>query len=137
MKNRLYNFKFNKERRRELRNNMTEAEMVLWEELRNKKLGYKFRRQFGIQAFIVDFCCPNIKLVIEVDGDIHLKKEILEKDNKKEQFLAGKGFKVLRYKNEDVLNRLDWVVGDIKGYLPPLGLPLEGGEVGSTPFLLR
>ena len=59
-------------RRKELRNNMTKAEKILWEYLKNKKLeGYKFRRQYSVDSFIIDFYCPKVKLGIEVDGEVH------------------------------------------------------------------
>lgn len=71
----LYNKHQQKETRRLLRRNATQAEQILWERLRNSQLGVKFRRQYGIGHYIADFCCPRKKLVVEVDGGIHLEKE--------------------------------------------------------------
>jgi len=62
-----------KEKRRRLRNEMTRAECELWKYLRRRNLrGYKFRRQFSIDIYIIDFYCPQLKLAVEVDGDTHL-----------------------------------------------------------------
>ena len=95
-----------------LRKNQTPAEKVLWEVVRNKQLGgFKFRRQHIIDVFIVDFVCIKAKLVIEVDGKIHdLQKEY---DEERTRYLNDYGFKVIRFKNEEVLNKIDWVKKEI------------------------
>jgi very-short-patch-repair endonuclease len=67
----LFNKKSEKEKRRSLRNNMTEAEKILWLQLKNKRLGVRFLRQFSVGAFVMDFYCPALKLAIEVDGATH------------------------------------------------------------------
>ena len=67
----IHNNKNQKSRRKNLRNNMTKAEIILWSKLKGKQLGYKFRRQHGIGKYIIDFYCPKLKLIIEVDGDVH------------------------------------------------------------------
>jgi len=64
-------------KRKILRRNMPQAEVILWSKLRNKALkGYKFRRQYSIERFVIDFYCPQLKLAIEVDGDSHFCKRI-------------------------------------------------------------
>jgi very-short-patch-repair endonuclease len=68
---RIYTKKSMQERRRNLRNNSTKAEQLLWEELRNKKLGVRSLRQYSIGSYVVDFYCPELKLAIEVDGAVH------------------------------------------------------------------
>jgi very-short-patch-repair endonuclease len=76
--------------RRSLRNRSTSAEATLWGILKSKKLdGRKFRRQHGIGYYIVDFCCPAEKLVIELDGDQHGDHEQIEKDKKRDKYLEG------------------------------------------------
>ena len=60
---------------KQLRNNLTDAEVILWEYLRTKPFGYKFRRQHPIQQFIADFYCHSLQLIIEADGEIHQKME--------------------------------------------------------------
>ncbi len=102
------------QQRRELRRNQTTAEEILWDEIRAKKLGMKFRRQFGIGPYILDFYAPSIKLAIEVDGKIHLKRDVRIKGKNRGEFLIKCGITVLRYKNEDVENGLDQVLFSLK-----------------------
>lgn len=90
------------EQRRELRRNQTKAEEILWEEIRARKLGIKFRRQYGIGPYILDFYAPSIKLAIEVDGGIHLKKEVQIKDRNRDAFLKKQGVHILRFKNQEI-----------------------------------
>jgi very-short-patch-repair endonuclease len=88
----------------ELRNSMTKAESVLWEELRNKRfIGLKFRRQHPIGRFIVDFYCHKLKLVIELDGGIHDLPEVAENDKNREEELREFGLNVIRFTNEEIL----------------------------------
>lgn len=102
-----------KDLRRELRQKMTEAESVLWENVRAKKLGVNIKRQYGIGPYILDFYIPKISLAIEVDGGIHLKPEVKEKDINKDAFLNENGISVIRFRNEDVLNNLEKVLFNI------------------------
>ncbi|MFO7586200.1 MAG: endonuclease domain-containing protein [Anaerolineales bacterium] len=100
-------------RARELRQNMTPAEKVLWQALRANRLnGIHFRRQQVIAGFIVDFYCHAASLVIEVDGGIHLQQ--VESDRKREQALTERGFRILRFQNEQVFNDLDGVLAQIR-----------------------
>ena len=74
------------EKAHELRNNMTDAEKLVWKELKNRRVfKTKFRRQHPIDIFIVDFYCHEFKLAIEIDGEIHLDKEIVEYDDGRTQ----------------------------------------------------
>ena len=96
---------------RELRNNMTEAEKLLWSKLRNKQiLGLQFYRQKPILNFIVDFYCPAANLVIECDGSQHYTDEGLEADRIRDEALAHLGLKVLRFDNGQVSGQIDKVV---------------------------
>ncbi len=100
---------------RELRNNLTEAENILWQELRNRKLdGFKFRRQHPIDIFIVDFYCHEKKLVVELDGGIHNVQDIKEYDMARSEELKSFGIKVIRFNNEEVYQNLDSVLINIK-----------------------
>ena len=100
------------ERSRELRREMTPAEAILWQELRANKLGVHFRRQQVIAGFIVDFYCHRAALVIEVDGDIHdLQKE---DDAKRDKALSEMGLKIVRFRNDEILNNLPIIVKRIK-----------------------
>jgi very-short-patch-repair endonuclease len=101
------------ERAKELRREMTPAEKLLWQEVRAKKLGVRFRRQQIIQGFIVDFYCHKAGLVIEVDGDIHDIQQ--EEDARREKALSALGLKIVRFKNDEVVRNLSAVVGKIRG----------------------
>ena len=100
-----------KQTSRDLRNNMTEAEKLLWSKLRNKQiLGVQFYRQKPILNFIVDFYCPAANLVIECDGSQHYTNEGLEADRVRDEALAQLGLRVLRFDNGQVLREIDAVV---------------------------
>ena len=94
---------------RRLRRDQTDAEQKLWGRLRDRQLcGAKFRRQHPIGVFIVDFCCPQRKLVVELDGGQHA--EPLAADQERSRFLEGQGYRVLRFWNHDVLTHTDAVL---------------------------
>ena len=100
-----------KQASRDLRNNMTEAEKLLWSRLRHKQiLELQFYRQKPLLNFIVDFYCPSANLVIECDGGQHYTNECLEADRVRDEALAQLGLKVLRFENLQVLNEIDAVV---------------------------
>lgn len=123
--------------KRRLRSHMTPAENILWLKLKGKQLGFKFRRQHGIGPFIVDFFCPDKKLVIEVDGEIHAREERIEKDRLREDYLKRFELQVIRYRNEEVLSNIDGVLEDLMRrieFLPPLAPPFKGGEPSGKPF---
>ena len=90
------------ENARELRNNMTHAELLLWGYLRTKPAGFKFRRQHPIGFYIADFYCHKLKLVIEVDGEIHEADEARLLDKVREENLVKDGLNVYRIKNKDI-----------------------------------
>jgi very-short-patch-repair endonuclease len=94
----------------DLRNNMTEAEKILWEELKKKEIfKARWKRQHPIDIFIVDFYCHKFKLAVEVDGEIHLNKEILEHDDGREYEIEKFGIKILRFTNKDVFEDIESV----------------------------
>ena len=96
-------------RARELRTNQTSTESILWQHLRNRNLnGWKFRRQTPIGAFIVDFCCHEKWLVVEVDGDTHAERE--RYDANRTAWLESQGYRVIRFSNNDVKEHIDSVV---------------------------
>ena len=99
---------------RDLRNNMTDAEQLLWQRLRRKQiLGLQFYRQKPILNFIVDFYCPSANLVIECDGGQHYTADGLEADRARDQALAQLGLNVLRFDNRQILTETDAVVDQI------------------------
>jgi len=103
---------------RALRKETTKTEKILWEELRDEKLGYKFRRQqpmvLGVYNFIVDFYCPEKKLIIEADGGIHNKADIKEIDKFREDILKLAGYGIIRFKNNEVEDNIEDVLKRIK-----------------------
>lgn len=111
----LQNYKFLKEIRRGLKENPTDAEKLMWEHLRNKKTGYKIRRQHVVDNFITDFVCLSKKVVIEIDGEIHLKQK--EQDEFRTNTLNEKGYKIIRFTNEEVFANPELVVSMIKAEL--------------------
>lgn len=99
---------------RELRVNETEAEKVLWERISKKQVnGLRFRRQHPVLYFIADFFCPQVKLVIEVDGCVHNIPEQYEYDRNRDKDLTELGLKVLRVTNEEVFNNIEEVIDKI------------------------
>lgn len=115
MRERLNNIPILKERRKALRLNMTEEEIILWEHIKDSKLdGRKFRRQHSVGYYIADFYCPKEKLAIELDGFQHYSKEGLEKDIYRDKHLNDLGIKVLRFRNEEVKNFLLNVLNTIR-----------------------
>ncbi len=104
------------QRARQLRNNMTDAERHLWQYLRNKQLnGHKFRRQFPIGNYIVDFICLDARLIIELDGGQHVENQTY--DQTRDQWLKDQGFRILRFWNNDALSQTDAIVEKILGNL--------------------
>lgn len=98
---------------RELRQPQTPAEATLWRHLRNRNLGFKFRRQHEIEFFIIDFYCAEVKLCIEIDGDSHLAKEQQEYDEARTEYLAALGRAMIRFTNHDVRYNINAVVQTI------------------------
>jgi very-short-patch-repair endonuclease len=100
---------------RELRQSSTKAEKILWEYLRNRKLdGIKFRRQHPIDKFIADFYCHEKKLVVELDGAVHDDKVCAQYDEARTYELEGSGIRVIRFRNNEVENNIEFVLGEIK-----------------------
>jgi very-short-patch-repair endonuclease len=103
-------------RARELRQSMTPAERKLWLRLRSAQLGAHFRKQHAVGRFIVDFYCASAKLVIEIDGDSHAAQ--VEYDAERTRWLQEhKGYRVLRFTNQEVVHNLEEVLGKIKAAL--------------------
>jgi very-short-patch-repair endonuclease len=109
----LHNLKELKARRKELRRNATLEESILWERLRNRRIGYKFRRQHSMGYYIADFYCPEKKLIIEIDGEQHSLPEDLKYDLLREQTLGDYGYRTLRIKNIDVRENVNNVIDKI------------------------
>jgi len=111
---------------RELRKKQTKAEEIFWELVRNRKFAnLKFRRQHQIGSYIVDFYCDEHKLIIEFDGEVHNNEEQQKHDSIRDKYLTSIGNKVLRFKNEELLNHPELVLEKISASLP---LPLGEGK---------
>ena len=93
---------------------MTAAEQTLWSKLRSRRLSaYKFQRQTSIDQYIVDFYCAEKKLIIELDGDVHGFKKQTIHDKNRQLFLESRGFRVLRFTNDDVKESMEGVLEKI------------------------
>lgn len=115
---RFYNRPILKSRRKELRNESTKAEIFLWLHLQKSKLkGRKFRRQYSVGNYILDFYCVKEKLCVELDGSQHEDKEQKEHDEARTKYLSEFGIKVLRFKNHDILYNMNWVIKEIENNL--------------------
>ena len=117
---------------RDLRVRQTPAEVLLWEALRNRRLdGLKFRRQHPVGPFVLDFCCPDRRLGIELDGAVHATQR--EQDRARESLLMEAGYRVLRFPNAAVHDDLSAVVEAIRAAamsqppLPVQRVPRTGG----------
>jgi very-short-patch-repair endonuclease len=96
---------------RDFRRQQTPAESVLWKRLRNRGLeGLKFRRQFPIPPFVTDFCCFDLKLIVELDGGIHESQRQSAHDENRDIYLRSLGYTLLRFPNSDVFNTPDAVL---------------------------
>ena len=100
---------------KKLRKEMTESEILLWECLRNRKTGFKFRRQHPIGIYIADFYCHELKLVVEVDGEIHNARDQIEWDNYRTMNMHLMNITVIRFSNEDVQNHMEKVLAKLTG----------------------
>jgi len=109
-----------RQKAKQLRRNSTDAERKLWAHIRNRRLqGWKFRRQLPVGQYIVDFACPELRLIIEIDGGQHAEQVIY--DLSRTKILQSKGYQVVRYWNNEVL-------GNIEGVLEALTLTLSQRE---------
>jgi len=134
LNNKIFNKTEYKQHRQALRQNMTEPEKRLWQILRNSQMGVKFRRQHGIGDYIADFYCPELKLVIEIDGDSHFSIEAQGYDKIRDDFMLSLNIETIRLKNDDVMQNIEGVYQYIKHQIdlrfesnPLPASPLSGG----------
>lgn len=103
-----------------MRQDMTEAEVILWSKLQRKQLyDYRFQRQHPIGPFFADFACRSAKLVIELDGATHSTAEERESDARREAYLSSAGWRVVRFWNAEIYENLNGVLDSILQRLPP------------------
>lgn len=105
-----------------LGNNMTATEKIIWEKTCKNQFGVRIRRQHSIWKYIADFYCHELRLVIEIDGGIHLKKENKEYDIRREITLSEFGIEIIRFTNDEVLNKIEFVTEKIKVKIEELKL---------------
>ena len=123
--------------RRQLRQDATKAEKILWQNLRNKRFGgLKFKRQHGIGPFIVDFYHPESRTIIEIDGDIHFVEDLnIQKDKDRELWFKKNGYRILRYNNVDIYGNLDWILREIYHELAEVpAIPLSNSMANAIPL---
>jgi len=118
-----YNKTSEKEKRRTLRKNQTYAEKVMWQQLRNRQLlGIKFKRQYSVDHFLIDFYAPELKLAIELDGSIHESAEHKEYDKARPEYIENFGISFIRITNQELFanpnktfERIDGKIKNLKG----------------------
>ena len=124
---------FQRTRAKQLRRAMTRAETLLWRHLKADRLaGLNFRRQTPIGNYIADFVAHSCKLIVELDGESHNFEERIRRDQQRDRWLASRGYRVLRFTNEDVLKNLEGValvIAEAAEQAAPLSLtlPRKGG----------
>ncbi len=129
-----------KRTRRQLRAEAPRAEQILWSKLRNKQLAdLRFRRQFSVGKYVVDFYCPQLHLAIEVDGDSHFDDIAEKRDTVRQRFIESYGIVFFRCTNDDVYRNLDGTLEEIERLAEqlqkketPLNPPLVRGETGKN-----
>ena len=111
----VYNIKRMTRRRQSLRRSAPRAELLLWQRLKGKQLlGYKFRRQYSVGGYVIDFYCPEVKLAIEIDGPSHfVSNRAREYDRLRQQFIGSFGIRFIRVTNADVYKNLRGVIDAI------------------------
>ncbi|MEH2382304.1 MAG: endonuclease domain-containing protein [Nostoc sp.] len=110
----LYNKNSEIEKRRLLRQNITKAEKLVWDKIRDRQLeNCKFRRQYSVDKFVMDFYSSEFKLAIEIDGESHFEEGAAEYDKARQEFIESAGIKFIRFKNNDVYANLSGVLESI------------------------
>jgi very-short-patch-repair endonuclease len=110
-----FNKKIELEKRKKLRKAETYVERIMWMHFRNRQiLGYKFRRQYSVDHFVIDFYCPELKLAVELDGDVHNLPEQKEYDIARQRYLEKFGIKFIRITNEEFLGNPNKAFGKIE-----------------------
>jgi very-short-patch-repair endonuclease len=99
---------------RRLRHESTDCERLLWQRLRNRQIGgFKFRRQYPLPPYVLDFYCAELGLAVELDGGQHFSDEAQHKDAERSRYLGTRGIRVIRFSNHEVLLQMPEVLADI------------------------
>jgi very-short-patch-repair endonuclease len=106
---------------------MSKAEVLLWMHLSRKQMaGHKFRRQYGVDRYVIDFYCPNLKLAIEIDGPSHIEEGAGEYDKTRQSYIEALGIRFLRFRNDEVY-------GDLNGVLQTIGAKIKDLTTPESP----
>ena len=98
---------------------MTAPELVFWTAIRERKLkGYKFRRQYSVERYVIDFYCTKVRLGIEIDGSSHFNQNQKQYDNLRSEYIHSLGIKILRYTNDEIMKNLSGVLEHVSSHLP-------------------
>jgi very-short-patch-repair endonuclease len=137
-----FNKSTEKAKRRQLRNESPTAELRIWSSLRRKNIsGYRFRRQYSVGPYVLDFYCPSLKLAVEIDGDSHFIGDAVEDDQRRQAFIEAFGIHFLRFTNQEVYDNLDGVLETINQIAlthpkptpdAAKSPPYEGGDLGEV-----
>jgi very-short-patch-repair endonuclease len=112
--NQIFNKKAQKEIRQALRRSLPPSEIILWSKLRNRQIcDQKFRRQFSVGPYVIDFYCPALKLAIEVDGDSHFQNGQQGNDKRRQAYIESTGIHFLRFRNNEVRENIAGVLESI------------------------
>jgi len=103
-----------KGRRRILRNKPTKFEDLMWNELRDRKLGFKFKRQYSLGNYVADFFCREKKLAVEIEGEVHRRASVQKYDVYRIRYMGALGVRVVRIQNEEIIKNLDQVLKKIR-----------------------
>lgn len=114
----IFNKYSEKNKRKRLRRYSTQTERILWQYLQGWKLkNYKFRRQYSIGRYVVDFYCPKLKLVIEIDGGYHNEAKVKDYDSHRQDYIESFGIKFLRFTNDQIFSDIESVVAEISKFI--------------------
>jgi very-short-patch-repair endonuclease len=109
-----FNRRSERDKRKALRSNASNAEQRLWQHLSAKQLGAKFRRQYSVDAYVLDFYAPRSKLAIEVDGDSHFTADAVQYDEERTAYIKQFGIEVLRFTNLEIFENIEGVLDNIE-----------------------
>ncbi len=113
---------------------MPTAEIILWSKLKGRGLKkLKFRRQYGVGRYVIDFYCPELKLAIEVDGDSHFSDKAKEYDLKRQKYIENFGIKFIRFTNEDIYQNLEGVLEEVVFTANKMKNPNSSNTTSSSP----
>lgn len=107
---------------RKLRNEPTSSEIIFWNLLKQHFSGFRFKRQHPISQYIADFYCHKLKLVIEIDGNIHLTEEAKNSDKLRDEYMLSLDLKIMRFTNEEVCKNSELVIQKLKDMIKSISL---------------